>query len=123
MTYTDEYKLLSDLNHCFNDGLEEIDITLYELINRYIDNPFNISAEDLKQLEEFIDENKKEEVLFNIETLDNDKNTLSTKFNHIKPLKLNKPIAPIKRMYGKCETKTVIPIYTDAKKLELKLAA
>ena len=121
--YTNEHQILSDLNKCFKNDLKEIDVDLYELINDYLDNPFNISEDSLNQIKSFILENKKEEVKFDIETLAPNEKTLSETLEHIKPSKLNKPTAPIVRMYGKCPYKTVIPIYTDAKKLELKLAA
>ncbi len=121
VTYTNEHEILSDLYECFKNGVEEIDIDLYELIDNYILNPFNMSEDDLNQIKDFIFDNKKEPIKFNVEALAPNEKTLSDKLEHIKPSKLNKPTAPIIRMYGKCPYKTVIPIYTNAK--ELKLAA
>lgn len=119
VVYTNEYKILSDLNSCFKNGLNEIDIDLYELLNGYLENPFNITPDDYKQIVDFVEENKKEPIKLDVEAFVPNEKILSEKLDHIKPAKLNKPIAPVVRMYGKCPYTTVIPIYTDAKKLRL----
>ena len=125
MIYTNEHDILLDLKKCFNDNLKDMDINMYEVIDKYVENPHNINDKEFSLIEEFINENKEEEISFDIKTLSSDKKELASKFNYIKPFKLNMPTAPIKRMLmqGKNFTKTVIPIYTDAKKLELKLSA
>ena len=93
MIYTDEHKILSDLNNCFKD-LDTIDIDLYELINSYLDNQFNISADELKKIQNFISQHsritKEYAIYYN--------NDLANKFDHIVPCKMAKPVSPIKKI-------------------------
>ena len=114
MTYTNEYQILTGLRKYFNQTNETVDIATYEIIDSYLNNPFNSSKEDLDVLKEL----SGEKIQFDVYSLAPNKKTLSRTLKHIKPCKLSESTAPIRTMYGKVHNEKLhIPVFT--KKLEL----
>ena len=119
IVHTNELQVLSDLKNCFANGKKDIDIGFYELIDSYLENPFNISEDDLNKINDFISSNTTENSKITVITGAPNRETLTEKLDNIVPLQLSKPTAPIRSLNGKLPNRTVIPIYTNVKELKL----
>ena len=100
MVYIDEYKTLRAINNCLKNFSPSMDIDTYELIEAFVENPYNTSKEEYQQIQDFINENTKitEEfaVYYNID--------LAEKFKHIGPYKPSLPLARVKKVTFKKES-------------------
>lgn len=99
MVYIDEYKTLNDINNCLKNSKVNIDIDTYGLLEAFIENPYNTSAEEYEQIQEFIYENTKITEDFSIYY----NKDLADMFKHIAPYKPSSPIARVRDMRFKKE--------------------
>lgn len=111
-----EYQILKGLKNHLNELNKPIDDFTYEIIDNYLDNPFNNPKEILDILGHTKDEEKTQFDVYSA----HDKKNLSKTLRHIKPCKLARPIASIRTINSKGQNQmTHIPIYTNIKTLKL----
>lgn len=109
MLYSNEYQILIGLREHFKNTKTNIDITLYEIVDGYLKNPFDISSENLEILESFIIDKKQLDVY----SLAPSRQAMQKKIKHIKPSKLSNPTAKVRRMYGRVTNDKIhIPVNT-----------
>ncbi len=116
MLYSNEYQILCGLKKHLENTKQDIDIALYEIMDTYLKNPFNVSKEELEILNDFSVEKKQ----FDVYALTPNKGELKKILKHIMPCKLSKPTAKIRNYdFKKNVKKTHIPVSTKI----LRLAA
>ncbi len=95
-----EYRTLTDIKNCLVAN-PSIDIDTYKLLDGFIENPYNISFEELKQIEDYINENTKVTKDFSVYY---NKQELANNFKHIGPYKLALPITKVRDISFKKES-------------------